>query len=130
MSRLLILGLWIGGVALCGCDGPSKPAAQSAPATPVNSAAPPATGDQASAIPASQATAYWNQSQVETFLKDELKLSAVMLTASGEHHYTGTGKGVNGEDYKLDVKQVPGGIACEFKTNAGGGRVAFGNPVP
>lgn len=130
MSLRYARAVLIGAMALCGCDGRSKPAVQSAPTAPGNSAAPPATGDLNRAVPAAQATGYWNQSQVETYLKEELKLSAVTLTASGEHHYTGTDKGVDGENYTLDVKQVPGGIACEFKTSNGGGRVAFGNLVP
>ncbi|HVU89624.1 MAG TPA: hypothetical protein VHD36_20005 [Pirellulales bacterium] len=82
------------------------------------------------AIPASEATGTWNKSQVETYLKDALKLSEVSLAPAVGDDYTGTGKGTDGQNYKMKIKQVPGGIACEFETENGRGRISFGNPVP
>jgi hypothetical protein len=83
-----------------------------------------------SAIPAAQATGTWNKSQVESYLKDTLKLSEVSLTSASGDDYTGTGKGTDGKNYTMTIKQVPGGIACEFQTETGVGRIAFGNLVP
>jgi hypothetical protein len=76
------------------------------------------------------ATGYWSKTQVETWLKQDLKLTTLSLSAAGDHNYTGTGTTVDGRTYQLKVTQVPGGIACKFDSGTGSsGRIAFGNTV-
>jgi hypothetical protein len=94
-----------------------------------SSPAPPAT--QTAPIPSEKATGVWNQSEVEQYLKQNLKLTEVSLAKAEKDDYTGTGKGADGLSYTLSVKQVPGGIACKFQNSGGSsGRISFGNPVP
>jgi hypothetical protein len=82
-------------------------------------------------IRSEEATGVWNREQVETYLKQDLKLVTVNLTSAGGDNYTGTGATADGRTLQLNVKQVPGGIACTFQDDRGGsGRIAFGNPVP
>jgi hypothetical protein len=83
------------------------------------------------AILAEDATGIWNQPQVEQYLREDLKLTQVSLTPSGgDGNYTGTGTTADGRTLQLQVKQVPGGIACDFQDDRGGsGRIAFGNLV-
>ena len=108
-----------------GCDdAPGGPRARPA--------APPTPGPAAGGTPirAEDATGIWDQAQVEAYLKQDLKLTEVSLTGTGGGSYTGTGKGLDGKAYRLDVKQVPGGIACEYVAGeTGRGRISFGNPV-
>jgi hypothetical protein len=108
-----------------GC-GPRTPPPPNVPAPAMS----PAQQVSPAPIPSSQATGSWNKSQVEIYLKDNLKLSEVPLSSAGGENYTGTGRGIDGQNYTLNIKQVPGGIACEFKTDTGGGRISFGNLVP
>jgi len=86
---------------------------------------------RAGPIRAEDARGIWDRGQVETYLKKDLKLTEVSLTGTGGGNYTGTGKGADGKAYRLNVKQVRGGIACEYEAGeTGRGRIAFGNPVP
>ena len=114
----------------CGCETRRQPAQSVAPAPAATTTPQPSAGTSSSPIPSSQATGSWNQSQVETYLKEQLKLSELSLTSAGGENYTGSGKGTDGQSYTMNVKQVPGGIACEFRTDTGGGRISFGNLVP
>src|SRR5580698_8118398 len=92
-------------LALAGCDDEPAPLA---PANPPPVGAPSATTAPLAAPPidASQATGVWNQQQVETWLRDTLKLTSVSLSKSGGDNYTGNGTGTDGQSYQLTVKQV------------------------
>jgi hypothetical protein len=115
-------------IAIGGCDEPA-PQQPLAPIPPIASP-PPNNAPSSAPIPASQATGVWNQQQVEGWLRETLKLSQVSLTAAGNSNYSGTGTGADGNRYQLNIKQVPGGIACRYTFGSGGnGRIAFGNPV-
>lgn len=107
-----------------GCDdAPGGP--RGVPAAPANRAS------GSAPIRAEDATGIWDRGQVETYLKKDLKLTEVSLTGTGGGNYTGTGKGADGKAYRLNVKQVRGGIACEYEAGeTRRGRIAFGNPVP
>jgi hypothetical protein len=116
-------------LALTGCEDEAAPLP---PADPPPAGVPSATTAPATGTPidASQATGVWNQQQVETWLRDMLKLTSVSLSKSGGDNYTGSGTAADGQSYQLTVKQVPGGIACRFTFGMNGsGRIAFGNPV-
>src|SRR4051794_24716049 len=71
-------------------------------------------------IRSEQATGVWDQSQVETYLKQNLKLADVSLTRAGGDNYAGTGRTSGGKTLRLAVKQVKGGIACKYEDDAGG----------
>lgn len=111
---------------ICGIAG-CPDTANNPSSTPSSATTPPA--GQA-AIPASQATGIWNQSQVEQWLKQDAKLTELALTSTGTGNYKGTGRNESGMQVQLTVTQVPGGIACDFSGGPGNtGRVTFGNPV-
>jgi hypothetical protein len=117
-------------LSVVGCSAKTNSATGSATA-PVNSTTSPTPESiepEASTKP--KAAGYWSQAQVEGYLIEELKLTDLSLTRAGGENYTGTGTGRDGNKYRLNVKQVPGGIACDFTTDIGGGKVSFGNPVP
>ncbi len=132
--------LWapLSALTLCGCgrhaqpqsSRPLPPTTNDSQQAPPTSTGLPSPSALSSAIPAAEAKGTWNKSQVETYLKDTLKLNEVSITSVGGDDYNGTGKGTDGMNYTMKIKQVPGGIACEFQTEAGGGRISFGNPVP
>jgi hypothetical protein len=120
MKHSLVATLCVLIAGFAGCD---QPANNTSPPTRV--AAPPG------AILAEDARGVWSQSQVEEYLKQDLKLSQLSLTPAGGDDYTGTGTTADDRTLQLQVKQVPGGIACTFEDGQGGsGRIAFGNPVP
>ena len=82
------------------------------------------------ARPSTQATGIWSQAQVETWLREKLKLTELTLTSTGSGNYTGQGKDATGKVLQLKVMQVPGGIACEHSSGPGNaGRISFGNPI-
>lgn len=113
---------------LCGIAG-CPDTASNPSSTPAPAANPPSGGQ--APIPASQATEIWTQSQVEQWLKKDLKLTELTLSPDGNGNYKGTGRNDTGLALQLTVTQVPGGIACEFSGGPGNsGRIAFGNPVP
>jgi hypothetical protein len=113
-------GLALSCILVAGCEQTNT-----APQSATRVTAPP------NAIRAEAATGVWNREQVETYLKQDLKLTSVNLTPAGGDNYTGTGTTADGRTLQLNVKQVPGGIACTFEDDRGGsGRIAFGNPVP
>ena len=121
---------------IAGCPNASNTSAPSSPmptpvAMPVNPNSPNAVPANSNAIPASQATGIWNQGQVEQWLKQDLKLTGVTLSGTGNGNYTGQGRDATGTTFQLNVRQVPGGIVCNHTSGPGSsGRIAFGNPVP
>ena len=112
----------VAGLIVCGIVG--CPNASNNPATSVPIPTP-------VTVPSGQSSGIWNQSQVDQWLKQELKLAELTLSASGSGNYKGQGRDASGTSFQLAVTQVPGGIACEHSSGAGStGRISFGNPVP
>ncbi len=126
--------LLTGGIV--GCPNASNKPAPSAPmptpvAVPAGPNSPSAVAANPNAIPASQATGIWNQGQVEQWLKEDLKLTELTLSATGNGNYMGRGRDATGKSFQLTVRQVAGGIVCDHTSGPGSsGRIAFGNPVP
>jgi hypothetical protein len=128
--------------AFIGCDLPqAQPAPQRAGIVPLEKGA--ASGQPAAIVPppslesptvpvlAQNASGYWTQAQVETWLIDRLRLKELRLRPTGNHGYEGNGTPVQGSTYHLVVIQVPGGIRCNFTVgSAVQGSIAFGNYVP
>jgi hypothetical protein len=78
-----------------------------------------------------EADGYWTQAQVERWLRESLKLVQLQIAPAGNHGYSGSGVSQDGRTYQLAVKQVLGGIRCDFTFGrGGGGYTAVGKPVP
>lgn len=122
----------------CGC----QPQANDAPAVRLPGGLEPASkpasetpggvGGLQSAVPApvvaaKKANEFWTKEEVETWVRQDLKLAQVNLTPQPDHGFSGTGLGLNGRNYTLTIKQIPGGIKCSFQDDFGGsGNMAFG----
>jgi hypothetical protein len=88
-------------------------------------------GGPPGAVRSEDASGVWTQEQVEQYLTQNLKLTTVSLQSTGGANYTGMGVAQDGRTLKLNVRQVPGGIRCDYEDDrGGGGNIAFGNPVP
>lgn len=122
---------WIRIALLCGfglavgCEPPPK----NRSGVPANQVQPPAD-PAAGTIQAEDATGVWNQSQVDQYLRETIKLVELQLTPVGNNGYTATGRDGAGNEYTIQVKQAPGGIRAEWTSATGSGRSRFGNPVP
>jgi hypothetical protein len=78
-----------------------------------------------------EADGYWTQAQVEQWLRESLRLGQLQLVPALNHGYSGSGRSQDGLTYQLTVKQVLGGIRCDFTFGSGGGGfISVGNPVP
>jgi hypothetical protein len=132
MRRQLVVALWLLTFAVWGCAEPTGNTTGSAATQSGTQPANPQTPTGPARLTTGEAaTGHWNQSQVETWLKQDLKLSTLTLTPVGEHDFSGTAVTTQGESLRLNVKQVPGGIKCSHDNGRGGsGEIAFGNPVP
>jgi hypothetical protein len=108
---------------LAGCEPP--PQAQPLSPPPASTGgAPPSV-----AVP-SVATGTWTQTEVETFLREELAITTMSLRSTGGHNYQGTGTDKDGIAYTLVVKQAPGGVRVDWSHSTGNGLITFGKPVP
>ncbi|MSR31751.1 MAG: hypothetical protein EXR99_09625 [Gemmataceae bacterium] len=126
-NNLVVLTLAL--ATFCGCGGNTPSPAKKN--TEPEKKAEKKTEKMAVTIDANLATKVWDKLEVETFVKEDIKLVEVTLKETTKNNYSGTGKDAQGRIFNLQVKQVPGGIACDFTNNGGGsGRVSFGNSVP
>ena len=81
-------------------------------------------------IRAEDATGVWNQSQVEQYLMEDLKLVSVSIQSEGGANYRGTAVAQDGKNLTLAVRQVPGGIDVQWTDDRGGsGGMSFGNAI-
>ena len=121
---------------LLGCERPPQPQPRPTAGPPAPPGGPPSPGSSApSSLPpgtieAKDATGVWNQTQVEEFIREDLKLTSMSLKSAGKNDYEGTGADAEGVAYTLKVKQVPGGIRVDWTHPTGHGKITFGNPVP
>jgi hypothetical protein len=83
--------------------------------------------EPSSVTAAKKADEYWTKDEVEMWVRQDLKLARVTLTPAAEHGFSGSGLGLDGRQFTLTIKQIPGGIKCWFSDNFGGsGNMAFG----
>ena len=87
--------------------------------------------------PASQNPGEWRQSQVESWLREQLKTTELSLSADGERAFKGTARDSAGTAYELKVTQSENKIQCEFTSSNGTGKgqgqfsySASGTPPP
>lgn len=72
--------------------------------------------------PASSNPAEWNQSQVDTWIRQQLTLTELSLSADGERAFQGTGRDAAGKSYELKVTQADNHIKCEYTSTLGTGK--------
>lgn len=71
----------------------------------------------------------WTQIEIENLLKQQLAFTQVSIQETEDNQYAGTGVR-EGRTCQIDIKQVRGGIACNWSDGAGGeGSFRFGNSV-
>ena len=141
MTRLPLAALVCCLGSLAGCDpqqeqpppilpGGLEPANKPVPAESATPLAPVGGLEQVEPAPlvaAKKGDQYWTREEVETWLRQDLKLAQVSLSNGPDHGFSGNGVGFDGRQFTLTVKQVPGGIKCWFDDNVGGsGNMAFG----
>ena len=87
--------------------------------------------------PASSNPGEWNQSQVESWVREQLKATELTLTADGERAFKGTASDAAGTAYELKVTQSENRIHCDFTSSRGTGKgqgqfsySASGTPPP
>lgn len=120
MPRQFACGFCLLLACAVGCEETVNP-----PDAATRTTAPPA------AVSSEDATGVWTRTQVEQYVKENLKLKTVSLQSAGGDNYSGMGTAQDGRVVNLKIRQVPGGIRCEYEDDRGGtGSIAFGNAVP
>lgn len=72
--------------------------------------------------PASSNPGEWNQSQVDAWIRQQLKVTELTLAADGERAFKGTGRDAAGTAYELKVTQSENRIQCEYTSSSGTGK--------
>ena len=121
--RTLVLSLLF--LSLLGCDQAAAPDSSD------SSSAPPTTSADPSLPPgvilAEDATGIWNEDQVKQYITEELMLTSVTLTPTGNGGYSASGTGAEGKQYEIEIEQKPGGIRYEWSAAEGSsGSGSFG----